>query len=103
MYQIIREQVRPSIDVDFFSVSKHAPELSSYWNDNIVKTGKHISSTHSLSEDKLTMTTIMIYASKDAWYDMTSDQYLNDTLFVIQREYNKKHNIIRTFKSATEI
>jgi hypothetical protein len=49
------------------------------------------------------MTTTMIYASKDAWYDMTSDQYLNDTLFVIQREYNKNNNIIRTFKSATEI
>ena len=103
MYQVIREQVRPSTSVDFFSVTKHAPEVAEYWNNTVVKTAKHVSSTHSLSEDRLTMTTIMIYASKDAWYDMTSDQYLNDTLFVIQREYNKNNNIIRTFKSATEI
>jgi hypothetical protein len=103
MYQIIREQIRPSIDVDFFSIAKHAPEVVKYWDDTIVKTRKHLGSTHTLSEDGLTMTTVMIYASKDAWYDMTSDQYLNDTLFVIQRAYNKNNNIIRTFKSATEI
>lgn len=103
MYQVVREQIRPSIDVDFFSVVKHAPEVAKYWNDNIVKTGKHISSLHTLSDDGLIMTTTMTYASKDAWYDMTSDEYLNDNLFPIQREYNKNNNIIRTFKSATEI
>jgi hypothetical protein len=103
MYQVVREQIRPSVDIEFFSVIKHVPAVANYWNDNIVKTGKHISSVHSLSDDGLVMTTVMTYSSKDAWYDMTSDEYLNDNLFSVQREYNKKHNIIRIFKSAIEL
>lgn len=102
MYKVVREQIRPSIDISF-SVARLAPEVAKYWDETYVLTNKQLSSEHTLSDDGLTMTTVMIYASKDDWYDMTSDPYLNETLFVMQREYNKNNNITRIFKSATEL
>lgn len=103
MYQITREQVRPNTDVDFFSIVKLAPDIAEYWHEKFILTKKIISNKHTLSEDKLTMTTVSQWASKDDFYDMISDPYLNETLFDMQREYNKYHNITRIFKDIVEL
>lgn len=103
MYQVIREQIRPNLDVRFFSITMCDPEVAEYWNTNIIGTGKQISNVHTLSDDGLTLTSVMLYRSRDDWHSMTSDEYLNDTLFVAQNSYNKTNNITRIFKSAMEI
>lgn len=103
MYQVIREQIRPNLDVRFFSITMCDPEVAEYWNTNIIGTGKQISNVHTLSGDGLTLTSVMLYRSRDDWHSMTSDEYLNDTLFVAQNSYNKTNNITRIFKSAMEI
>lgn len=103
MYQVIREQIRPNVNVNFFSIHMCAPAVAEYWNTNIIDSGKQISNTHTLSDDGLTLTSVMLYRSKDDWYDMTSDEYLNKELFTMQNNYNKDNNITRLFKSAIEL
>ena len=55
MYQVIREQKRPNIDVNFFSIAASCgQEVVDYWNTEIIGTGKQISNSHTLSEDGFT-------------------------------------------------
>jgi hypothetical protein len=62
-----------------------------------------ISNTHTLSEDGLTLTSVILFESKEAWQEMIADRYLNENMFVAQDAYNKDNKIIRIFKSAKEI
>jgi hypothetical protein len=103
MYQVIREQTRPNIDVKFFSIHMCEDEVIKYWDTVIVDSGRQISSTHTISEDGLTLTSTFLYRSRDDWHEMAADKYLHTTLFKQQTDYNKQHNIIRIFKSAFEI
>lgn len=103
MYQVIREQKRPNIDVSFFSITSCGQEVVDYWNNEIIGTGKQISNIHTLSEDGLTLTSVILFKSKEAWQEMISDRYLNENLFVAQDAYNKDNSIVRIFKSAKEI
>lgn len=103
MYQVIREQTRPNTDVNFFSISSCGQEVVDYWNNEIIGTGKQISNTHTLSEDGLAITSVILFESKEAWQEMIADPYLNEKLFVSQDAYNKDNNIVRIFKSAKEI
>jgi hypothetical protein len=104
MYQVIREQKRPNIDVNFFSIAASCgQEVVDYWNTEIIGTGKQISNSHTLSEDGLTLISVIVFKSKEAWQEMIADRYLNENLFVTQDAYNKDNNIVRIFKSAKEI
>lgn len=103
MYQVIREQIRPDVDVGFFSITTCGQEVVDYWNNEIVGTGKQISNTHTLSEDGLTLTSVILFESKEAWQSMIADKYLNENMFVAQDAYNTNNKIIRIFKSAKEI
>ena len=103
MYQVIREQYRPNVDVKFFSIHMCDAEVVKYWVTTYVDSGKQVNSTHTLSDDKLTLTAMFLYRTRDEWHEMTADKYLNETLFKQQTEYNKENNITRIFKSAFEI
>ena len=103
MYQVVREQSRPNIDVKFFSIHMCDAEVINYWGTTYVDSGKQVNSTHTLSDDKLTLTSMFLYRTRDEWHEMTADKYLNETLFKQQTEYNKENNITRIFKSAFEI
>lgn len=103
MYQVIREQYRPNVDVKFFSIHMCGEEVIKYWDTKIVDSGKQVSSTHTLSQDGLTLISTFLYRSRDDWHEMAADKYLNNTFFKQQTDYNKENNIIRIFKSAFEI
>lgn len=103
MYQVIREQKRPNNDVKFFSITTCGQEVVDYWNREIIGTGKQISNSHTLSEDGLTLTSVILFKSKEAWQEMIADRYLTENLFVTQDAYNKDNGIVRIFKSAKEI
>lgn len=103
MYQVIREQIRPNTDVDFFSITSCGQDVINYWNTEIINTGKQISNTHTLSEDELTLTSVILFESKESWQEMIADRYLTENLFAPQDAYNINNKINRIFKSAKEI
>lgn len=76
MYKIVRRQVRPHKQVAFYGFNRSpnlTAEIMELRESRYVNTGKIVSVQRDMSEDQLTLTTTVIFESKEAMIEYQSD------------------------------
>ncbi len=76
MYKIVRRQVRPHKQVAFYGFNRSpnlTAEIMELRESRYVNTGKIVSVQRDMSEDQLTLTTTVIFESKDAMIEYQTD------------------------------
>jgi len=74
MYQVIKKQIRPNTNVNFFvSEDQIATSSREYLYTNYVSTGKQISMTKEMSSDGLTMTVRQLWRSSEDYLECKND------------------------------
>jgi len=105
MYQIISKHTRPSVDVEFYSILGSDDEsvaFLSHWEDTVKINGKLIFVDSQISEDQLTMTTIMLWDSQ-ASYDEAMDDPIVINKWNLRREYNTANGIVLADRTTETI
>lgn len=105
MFQVIRNQVRPSTDVEFFLPARcvHISDADKkLFQQKYVLTGKQVAVSNTLSEDKLTLTTTAV------WIDEAStEEFITDPELKSFRDGFEKHmaetGVVRNLISKTVI
>lgn len=95
MYKLTTVQTRPSTSVEFWTKENSAvtAEYLAYNRDTYVLTGQLLNADVTVSVDGLTMTTSLIWASKEA-----SDAWKNDT--IVQESFI---NVMKSYQAANGI
>jgi hypothetical protein len=105
MFELVKKQIRPSKDIQFFS-SADSPDITNetrnYLVQNFRNTGKIISSETSWSEDELTMTTRSFWKDRESLLEYLCDPIIADGITIHNTAYNKKHNITSTVSVPKE-
>jgi hypothetical protein len=74
MYQVIRKQIRPNINVNFFlGEDQVLTSTRQYLYMTYVATAKQLSMTKEVSEDGLTMTVKQLWVSRDDYLECKND------------------------------
>lgn len=74
MYQVIRKQIRPNTDVNFFlSEDRVLASTKQYMYANYVQTGKQLTMSKDISEDGLTLTVKQDWLSNEAYLECKND------------------------------
>lgn len=94
MYTMTKKQTRRSIDIPFyFEKYETSDEYKKYFYNKFVLTGKFVSSSLIYSDDKLTITRVSSWKSKDAFLEFASDPYCYDTVIDANRMYDIEQEI----------
>jgi hypothetical protein len=93
MYENIVTSIRPTTDVEFFSVNDSQHEaFRTNWGTKYLLTGKVMLAEIDLSSDKLTQTIVHAWDSEESFKESIADPVVID--FVAKREeYNNAHGI----------
>jgi hypothetical protein len=105
MYHINKKQTRPSVDIEFYSMTNKnvVPEVTRlYFYNTYKKTGKCIMGDRSISSDGLVETSIFLWESKDAYQSFVNDPFMADN-FAAQATYDVANNIVRETISEEEL
>ena len=98
MFKLTKTQIRQNDTVPFFHelISSDAEARMSYFIKKYKDTGKFISATRTLSDDKLTCTNIAIWKSHEDFLDLITDpQYYEDSILP-NKKYDEENNILST-------
>jgi len=95
MYKLTTVQTRPSTSVEFWTKDNSAvtAEYIAYNRDTYVLSGKLLNADTVVSEDGLTMTTSLIWASKedsDAW---KTDPVVQESFIQVMKSYQTNNGI----------
>ena len=96
MFTLVRKQIRPNIEVEFFNASKCSAvtlEVKDYLDNQYKRTGKMISSDTVFTENGLESITTIVWDSRDSFLEYLCDPIIADGLNEHSKLYNKKHNI----------
>ena len=106
MWQTIRKQTRPSLDVDFFSPASAPgvdPSFKEYWKATYIDTNKLIYMHTELSEDKLELIITMIWDSTESVDEMLADPVVNTDFMPIKNAYLAEHGLTEIVIAREEI
>lgn len=103
MYEIIREDVRPTLDVPFVTTDLINLSTMARLHLATMHSDKFISIDSSNSPDGLTCTTTARFKSKDAFFEFSHDPIVMEHLINKHDEYNNANSIVRSIKSAKEL
>jgi hypothetical protein len=95
MWQIVRKQVRPNTNVEFYDPTTSSTldrNILRYFFQNYIVTGKHIDVTKTLSEDGLTQTITVLWESQEAETEFTNDP-MTAIMFDDGQNYRTANNI----------
>lgn len=105
MYQIIKQQVRASTGVEFYSPAKSTTLAESEkrrFYEKYVLTGKQINVANEVSEDGLTQTTTAVWVSEEA-----ANEFINDpemaTFIQDWTDYQAAHSVTGNLVSKASI
>lgn len=105
MYQIIVKHTRPSVDVEFYSVKTEDPDnvaFRSHWDVTYKQTGKLLLLDSQLSSDRLTLTTMMLWESENAYYEAIADPIVSNT-WALRKLYNMANGIVLSDRTIETI
>lgn len=93
-FKIKRIQKRPSTDILFFhETNLISNDYEVYFAKNYRETKKIISFFKELSDDKLTVTTIIEWQSEDALVEFLNDPFCQEKYLKISAEYELQNNV----------
>lgn len=94
MITLTKIQTRPSIDIPFFfETNLVSKEYGEYLKKTYKDTGKLISFNRVMSEDKLTVTTDVVWESQEAFAEFFTDTKCIDQFLKISSEYEQLNGI----------
>lgn len=106
MWQTIRKQTRPSLDVAFFGPAHSPgvqPTFKQYWQDTYINSDKLIYAHTELSEDQLEMTITMIWDSRETVDAMLADATVIAEFLPIKNAYLEANGMTEIVISNEEI
>ena len=107
MFEVVKKNARPDTNVEFFDTKKHVPnvsaEITNYFSEKYIKTGKRISATKTLSDDNLIEYTTEIWDSKDSYLEYLCDSFFDDHIKPFAKEHITKYDIKLEIISAKEL
>jgi len=94
MYIITKTQTRKSSNIPFY-FEKYAPadEYKKYFNSTYIESNKFISSSTKYSDDRLTVTRIIVWSSRSAFLEFAADRYCYETVVDPNRTYDIENDI----------
>lgn len=100
MFNVIKIQKRVNKTIPFFHDQHvHPNEYREYFKERFVKTGKWISSSSRMSDDKLVLTTITSWNSQDDFIEFVSDDYIIENSISKNQKYDDDHQISSVYAS----
>jgi hypothetical protein len=94
MYTVTKKQTRRSKDIPFyFEKYETSEEYKKYFYNKFIVTKKFLSSSLTYTDDKLSITRVVSWESKDAFLAFTSDSYCYDMMIYPNRMYDIEHEI----------
>jgi hypothetical protein len=91
MYQTIKKQIRPSLEVEFFKPrSENSPlsqECRDYVDLNYLSTGKQLFSEQTVSDNGLELTIILIWDSSESEQEFFQDQFVIENFVNVRDAY----------------
>ena len=105
MWQIIRKQIRPNVDVPFFSMQTDlvSNEFKQHWRDTYVQTDKLIYIHAEPSEDNLSLSITMIWDSRESVDAMLADPIVQENLLTIKNAYLEQNGIVEIVELNQEV
>ena len=91
MIRFTTTQTRSNTSIPFFELKNK--EAGVYFYNTFIKTNKFLSKVDTLSEDKLTLTSISDWESAEDYLDLLTDWYCRVNISIPAKEYNIKNNI----------
>lgn len=103
MYIITKKQTRPSVEIPFyFEKNEISDEYKNYFQKKFVETGKIRLSSLTYSDDRLTITRVLTWESRDAFLEFTTDPFCYDTVIEPNRLYDIEHDITSDIEITKE-
>ena len=94
MYKSINQQFRPTVDVDFWSMSSNvAKEHLLHLKTNYIDTKKILSTSSSQSDCGLILTTEITWSDEKAFLEFQSDSIIVENVLDSMNGYAEKHGI----------
>lgn len=91
MYQTIKKQIRPSLEIPFFRPrSENSPlsqEVRDYIDSNYLATGKQLFSEQTVSDNGLELTTIVIWDSMESEQEFFQDPVVIENFVNVRAAY----------------
>jgi hypothetical protein len=106
MWQIIRKQVRPNTDVNFFSQATNpnvSDSFKEYWVQTYSITDKSIYIGAEVSDDRLELTITMIWDSRESVDQMLNDPRCITELLEVKKAYLLENNIEEILIESSEV
>lgn len=106
MWQLIRKQIRPNLEVNFFQQANNeliSDEFKTYWVDTYVATDKCIYVSGEPSEDGLELTITMLWDSRESIDAMLNDPICHEGLFAVKAAYLAENQIQEFIVSSLEV
>lgn len=95
MYTVTKTYTRPDANVPFFfEISKLSPEAEDYIAKHYPTT--LLKATRTISEDKLTLTAVTVWSSREDLLKFITDPYCHQEAVAPAARYDAKNNIINT-------
>lgn len=95
-YQTIKTTTRPNVDSPFFAFGD---QITNYINETYGTTGKRISNTVTISEDKLKQIVTSIWINKAAFTEFMADPQVMMSGNAVTA-YNTEHNLTITWSEV---
>jgi hypothetical protein len=105
MYQITAKHTRPSVDVEFYSVMGEDSDnvtFRSHWDATYKQTSKLLFLDNQLSSDRLTLITMMLWESEEAYNEAIADPIVSSK-WNLRREYNRVNGIVLVERTTETI
>lgn len=103
MFVQIKTHTRTSTDTNFFDFQNSdliTEEYRDYWRTNYIITGKCLFVQNELSEDRLVLTSTMMWNTRQDYDNFITDQYIVSGWLNKFVDYNSANNI--TFEVVSE-
>lgn len=106
MWQTIRKQTRPNLEVAFFGPAHSPgvdPSFKQHWQDTYVNTNKLIYSHTEVSADQLEMTITMIWDSRESVDAMLADSVVVTSFLTVKNAYLEANGMSEIVISKEQI
>jgi hypothetical protein len=100
MFQVTKIQIRPNANVPFFHEVGRTDEYKEYFKTNFKDTLKNVSMTRTVSEDSLTLTSVTLWSSSEAFQEFILDSYCYEHYVLAGQIYDLENGI--TSQNHTE-
>ena len=105
MFIVTRKQIRPSINVPFFSPEncmQNSQEFKDYVYENYILTEKMLYTSKEVSESGLELVTTIVWSKREYAEGYWQDPFIVENLANLKKEYIEKNNITEEIVSAEE-